>query len=187
MLQRCSSCHTEKPLSDFHKSKNQKNGVKNQCKSCVSSAYRTHKDHVTSYNREYYKTHSDEIKEYAKSYRTKNPQVIKIWRANNREHLNAYGRSPKGSVHLKNYKARKRNAIGKFTSAEWVELLERCNYSCLRCGVTGVTLAADHIVPLKKGGTNFISNIQPLCKSCNSSKNVSIMDYRPSWLVQLYG
>jgi 5-methylcytosine-specific restriction protein A len=38
-------------------------------------------------------------------------------------------------------------------------------------------LEADHVVPLTKGGSNDISNIQPLCGTCNRRKFVNIVDY----------
>jgi 5-methylcytosine-specific restriction endonuclease McrA len=39
-------------------------------------------------------------------------------------------------------------------------------------------LTEDHVVPLSLGGSNDIDNIQPLCKSCNSSKRGRHIDYR---------
>lgn len=64
-----------------------------------------------------------------------------------------------------------------FTSKEWADLCARYGNICLCCGEVKA-LTVDHVIPLSKGGTNDISNIQPLCKSCNSSKNAKIIDYR---------
>lgn len=69
--------------------------------------------------------------------------------------------------------ARLKGAIGTFSLQEWQELKERYNNSCVNCGTSEMftKITKDHIVPLTKGGTNYISNIQPLCQHCNSRKN----------------
>ncbi len=67
------------------------------------------------------------------------------------------------------YRASKRNAEGIFTAEEWEQLKALCGYRCVRC-FKKKKLSVDHIIPLSKGGTNYISNLQPLCKSCNSAK-----------------
>lgn len=49
---------------------------------------------------------------------------------------------------------------------------DRDGWRCVRCG-THEDLTVDHIVPISKGGADDpddISNLQTLCKSCNSSK-----------------
>lgn len=66
----------------------------------------------------------------------------------------------------------------RFTGVEWTALLEKYKYRCLRCGRYGQQLTVDHIIPLCKGGTNTIDNVQPLCVTCNVKKQSMIKDYR---------
>ncbi|WP_164494826.1 HNH endonuclease [Streptomyces sp. ADI96-15] len=76
------------------------------------------------------------------------------------------------------YRARKAAAPGGGVSlAEWIAL--RDSYGCcLKCLRTDVPLEPDHVVPLVHGGRDHIDNIQPLCRSCNSSKRAKGTDYR---------
>jgi|SRR2546421_8134635 len=83
-------------------------------------------------------------------------------------------------LHCKHRKARKRNGKGKYSLLEWQNLKAFYNHTCLCCGRSEpeIKLTADHIVPLSKGGTNTIDNIQPLCFSCNSRKHTKNINYR---------
>jgi len=79
-------------------------------------------------------------------------------------------------------RARKRGAKGSFTLEEWQAKLKEYHYRCAYCGKTqaqhiretGQKLHKDHIIPLKMGGTNYIDNIVPACRSCNSRKHTSV-------------
>lgn len=78
-------------------------------------------------------------------------------------------------------RARKREAAGSFTKQEWQDRCREYGNQCPRCKGTYLKLTIDHIVPLSKGGTNYIWNLQPLCGSCNSSKRVETKFYPPPW------
>lgn len=68
-------------------------------------------------------------------------------------------------------------ADGSHTVGEWADVVARFGGACLRCGsLDGVT--KDHIRPLSRGGGNDISNLQPLCKKCNSWKGTKEIDFR---------
>lgn len=54
------------------------------------------------------------------------------------------------------------------------ETLERDDYECVVCG-SRRRLEADHILPVSRGGTDVLSNMQTLCKTCNTSKGAKTM------------
>ena len=48
-------------------------------------------------------------------------------------------------------------------------------YRCCKCGglFPKSQIDIDHIIPLRKGGTNDLWNLQPMCKTCNRSKGAN--------------
>lgn len=82
-------------------------------------------------------------------------------------------------VPAETYKERKDLAGGRgITRKEWIKILDKYGHRCLRCGAKK-DLAMDHVIPLILGGEHDITNIQPLCKSCNSAKGGRYVDFRP--------
>jgi len=80
------------------------------------------------------------------------------------------------------YFHQKRANGGSYTQAQWEMLLDLCGNRCMSCGEVTV-LEVDHIVPVYEGGTSDITNLQPLCRSCNASKGTTVTDFRPSEVI----
>ena len=53
------------------------------------------------------------------------------------------------------------------------EVFKRDGYKCRECGASKdeTSLEIDHIVPVARGGTNDINNLQTLCRECNRMKH----------------
>lgn len=51
-----------------------------------------------------------------------------------------------------------------------LQLIERDGYECQTCKTVD-DLTIDHIIPLSKGGSDELENLQLLCRRCNSLKN----------------
>ncbi|MBI3831518.1 MAG: HNH endonuclease [Planctomycetes bacterium] len=79
------------------------------------------------------------------------------------------------------YTKRKQSNGGGHTRSEWHARLQNFE-RCPRCGRAWADIprrpdrrykyvwTKDHIIPLARGGTDHIDNIQPMCYQCNSSK-----------------
>lgn len=75
---------------------------------------------------------------------------------------------------------RKKASEGSHTFGEWQLLKKQYGFTCPCCGKKEpeIKLTEDHIVPLDKGGSDYIENIQPLCRSCNTKKHTKIIKYK---------
>lgn len=69
--------------------------------------------------------------------------------------------------------------IGSHTWGEWQTLKAQYDWTCPNCKKSEpeINLTQDHIIPLSKGGSDNIENIQPLCRKCNFSKHTMTIKY----------
>jgi 5-methylcytosine-specific restriction endonuclease McrA len=129
-----------------------------------------------------------ELKAYRLANRVKISRRGKEWALANPERMRAKGRkwrlnhpeakrrwreaNPEAARAIKqNRRARERAAEGRHTAAELRALFAKQKGRCVYCRA-GLRKGydADHIQPLSRGGSNWITNIQLLCEPCNSRK-----------------
>lgn len=162
----CRACEKEKPVSEFHLEKNGLGGYKSKCKLCINAV-----------NREWKEKNKEKVKATGKEWRIKNADKL---RKRTREYQIA--NPEKHRADQTNYIHRKRAGGGGVTSQEWEALKKRYGYMCLRCERKDVKLTQDHITPIKLGGKHEIDNVQPLCRSCNTTKRTTIINYRIKYI-----
>jgi 5-methylcytosine-specific restriction endonuclease McrA len=199
---RCNKCGETKPLSEFHRKG--KNGYRYQCKACNKiyaqgyfhkhvadfierakkwvtknpgeqekishKSYVLHKDEIRARARKNYKDFPEK-ETWAKKNPEKHKELIRKWDATHRDAKNLHGQTRRAKVSA---------AGGVITPSEWNNLKIQYDHTCLCCGKREpeIKLTLDHVYPISLGGRNVIENAQPLCKPCNSRKNIKCIDYR---------
>jgi 5-methylcytosine-specific restriction endonuclease McrA len=125
------------------------------------------REYNKAYNKKYYAEHKEKISGYIR-----NPEKDrKYYRTHKQTFRNQESKR----------RARKNGVEGThFTKEEFQTLCDETGNKCLCCGRTGIPLTADHVIPLvfQVPRSDEISNIQPLCLSCNSRKGAKTVDYR---------
>lgn len=116
-----------------------------------AAEYARHLADIRGRSKQWYHSNRDKALAYRVEWRKKNVQVRRVYSTN--------------------YRARKNASEGSHTKDQVADLFNAQGGKCIYClRKLGSRYHADHIVPLALGGTNWISNIQLTCKSCNSSK-----------------
>lgn len=173
MKKECNRCLVTKQIEYFPKNIKNKGGYLNQCKKCVRIAVLKWKlensilvkeRRKATYLKDRKKNINNSI-EWGRKNKEKRKVAKDRWRSKNKDLTNHY---------TKNYIYRKKGAVGSHSKKEFDDKKEifngLCAYCCVKIGNT-----KDHIIPLSKGGTNFIDNILPACVGCNSSKRDKLL------------
>lgn len=205
----CPRCRQWLPTKKFRKNPSCREGIEPVCKACYTSPeaaehkkahdreyYRKHRERALSNAKRYQEENWDRRRLEMKAWREKNANVLRpkkkayrealiaadpesfyaTKRERSKEYRQKYPEKLRETGH--NARAKRMQVPGRWTAAQWRALLDHYGLACLRCGETK-KLFRDHLIPLAKGGTNDIGNLQPLCHNCNSRKHVDATDYRP--------
>ncbi len=182
----CGTCHAEKPLAGFYRSKTTKDGHASRCIECTKSAlavYRAenaeriketrrlynakNKSAVNEYSRQYHAKNRTERVAKIAEYRRNNPDKLRLAKSRwNQAHPEAVRAMDMAKTHRRRTRKRE-NGVYRIDQGYLVRLL---NQPCFYCGENG-NMTLDHVVPIARGGTHGIGNLVPACRSCNSSKN----------------
>lgn len=138
-------------------------------------------------DRRYRAKHTSQLNERKLKWAHENPgkrrDISSRYRQNNLDDIKERGRKwerdnpEKVAAKKHRRRTRKTQAGGSYTGEEFKALCEQYDNRCLCCGQEK-PLEFDHVIPISKGGSSDISNGQPLCRSCNSSKGDKTTDYR---------
>ena len=140
---------------------------------------KTHAKHLSQYRKHRYQALAEQFKEQKRiDYQERQQEIRERRRLHRKTNPEIYIAIDK--AHFSRRRTHKTQAGGSFTPQQWSDLKIQYNFTCLCCGrrEPEIKLTADHVIPITRDGTSDISNIQPLCFSCNSTKHNKIIDYR---------
>lgn len=181
-MKRCRRCRKEKEPTAFNKEPRVKDGLTAICRTCN-----------TEVNAQWRATNRDRHIQNQKNWKAEHPEYAlkqsRAWRKANRERSNAYSKKwaranrekvrartqrwaqanrARIQLYAQERRAREAGAAGSTTPEQLQARIDYYGGCCWVCHVPYQTI--DHVISLMDGGTNWPSNLRPICKACNSAK-----------------
>lgn len=200
----CTTCKEWKDLDEFSKNSTGKYGRSSKCKKCSSiytqqwhndnpeksraqtrKWHQEHRDEVRVQQKQWHENNRNEVhqqhRQYYQEHRDEHRKWAQQWKQNNPEKYYAIAKKAR---HTR--RARLKGIPGSYHPDEWYALCEYYDFYCLCCcqQFAFEDLTLDHIIPVYdvENCVNDITNFQPLCGPCNSSKGAQSIDYRLKWI-----
>jgi 5-methylcytosine-specific restriction endonuclease McrA len=186
------SCTQSNPQTTdrFHRDAHKPDGLRSRCKVCelVSAMeYRAERrDLLAKKQADYYARSSETARQASRQWKADNKERNQagwqVWYEANKGKRSEYGRlyaTANPDVMLEKQRkrrARKLDANGSFTEAQFQEKLAQHGSRCFYCGkpLGQGDVTRDHYIPLARGGSDSIENIVPACMSCNCRKRTKL-------------
>jgi hypothetical protein len=162
---------------------------------CRARRYQNNKEIIAQQNRQYYQDNKDTIVHQKIRYRRDNKEGIAQYYQDNKDSIARkmaqyyqnnreavlkrkaqYMKTDEGRASAKrNWNKRRKNAqsvINNLTLQQERFMLFYFNNACVICDASHEH--KDHWVPISKGGGYTVTNVVPMCASCNCSKNATM-------------
>ena len=164
----CKKCGENKPLSEYHKKKQSKDGHESACKVCRNAErkayYEANREKVTAQQKAYYEANREEILVANKAY-----------------HAEKYANDPEYRAQRNAAAIRRKRLLASAVQEPYLreDIFERDNWTCGLCDEPidpelrfpdSDSASIDHIIPISHGGDDTPDNVQAAHLSCNLSK-----------------
>lgn len=181
---RCARCGEDRLLADFPPSKQRPDGLFNYCRSCKrladreswarrssgrnrrrKAAYAANPEPAKARARKRRQEKPDEVNAASRAWAKANPEkraaITRKWQqANMQGRVRGYTR--------KRYAIRKGAPTIDFTPEQLDQRAAVYGHACWICSAPMTEW--DHVKPLAKGGWHCLSNLRPICRTCNARK-----------------